>query len=257
MEICALKQVFDECQETLQSVNIAFENSTYLRFRIKLTAMSSIHFHHSSLLKNQIQEELKKRLVERDYFFVPQLNQFRRVTPTGYQCIILNWIPSGDSHVLEVYLGVRHDAVEDLALPFTNGLPELQNNNFTLFTSLSKLFEQPVQRFNICNEEDILPAVNEIQKGIFSRGISFLERYTRLENVDNLYNADPESPIVYLHNQLHRCMRAIAIARLSLRPDFERLAVSYREQLKQMGVAEVVLDRYDRLWRYLRTYSMN
>jgi hypothetical protein len=52
-------------------------------------------------------------------------------------------------------------------------------------------------------------------------------------------------------------MRAIAIARLSLRPDFERLANVYCEQLKKSGVTELVLDRYDRLWRFLRTYSMN
>jgi hypothetical protein len=52
-------------------------------------------------------------------------------------------------------------------------------------------------------------------------------------------------------------MRAIAIARLSLRPDFENLAASYRDQLKKMGVTEIVLDRYDRLWRFLRTYSLN
>ncbi len=219
--------------------------------------MSSLHLQHSSLLKNQIQEELKKRLAERDYFFMPQLNQFRRVTPTGFQCIILNWIPGDNVHILEVNLGVRHDAVEDLAHPFTQGLPELQSNNFTLFTPLGKLFEQPIQRFSICCEDDILPAVNAIQKGILSRGISFLERYTRLENVDNLYNSDPETPTIYLHNHLHRCMRAIAIARLSLRPDFERLAAAYREQLKKLGVTELVLDRYDRLWRFLRTYSMN
>lgn len=219
--------------------------------------MSSLHIQHSNLLKNQIQEELKKLLAERDYFFMPQLNQFRRVTPTGFQCIILNWIPGDNVQILEVNLGVRHDAVEDLAHPFTQGLPELQSNNFTLFTPLGKLFEQPIERFSICCEDDILPAVNAIQKGILSRGISFLERYTRLENVDNLYNTDPETPTIYLHNQLHRCMRAIAIARLSLRPDFERLAAAYREQLKKLGVTELVLDRYDRLWRFLRTYSMN
>lgn len=219
--------------------------------------MGSLHAPQSSSLKTQIQEELKKRLAERDYFFMPQLNQFRRVTPTGFQCIILNWIPSENGQVLEVNLGVRHDAVEDLAYPFTSGLPELQSNNFTLFTSLGKLFEQPMQRFSIHDEADILPAVNAIQKGIMSRGISFLERYTRLENVDNLYNTDPNTPLIYLHNHMHRCMRAIAIARLSLRPDFERLAASYRDQLQKMGVAELVLDRYDRLWRFLRTYSMN
>lgn len=218
--------------------------------------MGSLHVQQTSLLKNQIQEELKKRLAERDYFFMPQLNQFRRVTPTGFQCIILNWIPCENGHILEVNLGVRHDAVEDLAYPFTSGLPELQST-FTLFTSLGKLFEQPIQRFAIQSEADILPAVNAIQKGIMSRGISFLERYTRLENVDNLYNSDPNSALTYLHNHLHRCMRAIAIARLSLRPDFERLAASYRDQLQQIGVTESVLDRYDRLWRFLRTYSMN
>lgn len=218
--------------------------------------MGSLHVQQASLLKNQIQEELKKRLTERDYFFMPQLNQFRRVTPTGFQSIILNWIPCESGHILEVNLGVRHDAVEDLAHPFTSGLPELQSN-FTLFTSLGKLFEQPIQRFAIHSEADILPAVNAIQKGIMSRGISFLERYARLENVDNLYNSDPDSPLTYLHNHLQRCMRAIAVARLSLRPDFERLAASYRSQLQQMGVAESILDRYDRLWRFLRTYSMN
>lgn len=219
--------------------------------------MSSLHVQQTSLLKHQIQEELKKCLAERDYFFMPQLNQFRRVTPTGFQCIILNWIPGENGHVLEINLGVRHDAVEDLAQPFTSGLPELQSNNFTLFTSLGKLFEQPAARFAIRSEADIWPAIQAIQKGILSRGISFLERYTRLENVDNLYNSDPNSPLMYLHNHLHRCMRAIAIARLSLRPDFERLAASYREQLTRMGVTDLVLDRYDRLWRFLRTYSLN
>jgi hypothetical protein len=219
--------------------------------------MSSLPVQQAIWLKNQIQEELKKCLVERDYFFVPQLNQFRRMTPTGFQCILLNWLPTDEGQMLEVSLGVRHDAVEDLASPFTNGLTEAQSNPFTLFTSLQNLFEQPVQRFAIHNEADIQPVVYAIQKGIFSRGISFLEQYTRLENIDNLYNSPREAPYFPANHHLQRYMRAIAIARLTLRPDFELLAANYRAQLKQRGVADLLIDCYDRLWRYLRTYSMN
>lgn len=213
--------------------------------------------HDSSLLRHKLLEQLKSFLAARDFFFLPEWNQFRRLTPAGFQSVIISWSPYEDLSVLEVHLGIRHDAVENIAFPFTNGLPGFQQNSMTVVTPLSKLFGEPYQRFGVQTEEDVLKASQEILNRLSTRGVSFLEKYSRLEAVDTLFNAQPSEPIPLIHNQVHRCLRAIAIARLSLRRDFESLGGFYRRQLKNLCAPEPIIDRYERLLLYLRSYSHN
>jgi hypothetical protein len=217
--------------------------------------MASLPNHQSHQLQQLVQGFLQGRLQERGYVYLPQFNQFRRLTPAGFQSVILNWTPHQDACILEVQLGIRHDAVEDIASPFTNGLTGFQAQSLTLVTPMAKLYDEPSQRFTLRNAQDAQAAAEAIAERLFSRGVGFLEKYSRLEAVDSLFNAKPAEPVSFVHNQFHRCLKALAIARLNFRADFERLAVAYRVQLQNIGASEVVLERYDRLLRYLRTYA--
>jgi hypothetical protein len=219
--------------------------------------MATLPNHQCHQLQTIVQAHLQERLQARDYVYLPACNQFRRLTPSGFQCVILTWSPFEDACMLELHLGVRHDAVEDIAFSFTNGLSGFQPHSLTLVTPIARLYDEHSQRFVVRNEKEALATAEAIAERLFSRGISFLEKYTRLEAVDALFNSQPAEPAPFIHNQLQRCLRAVAIARLSFRNDFERLAVAYRRQLQNLGAAEVVLERYDKLLGYLRRSVLN
>lgn len=219
--------------------------------------MEQAQTYDAGLLRQQVLDHLKAYLAQRDFFYVPAWNQFRRLTPTGFQSVIVSWSPYPDQSVLEIHVGVRHDAVENLAFPFTNGLPGFQPNSMTLVTPLARLYDEPHQRFGVATEADVKEVLPLIISRLQTRGVSFLEKYTRLEALDALFNARPGEPVQLVHNQLHRCLRAIAVARLVLRRDFESLGAFYRRQLGFLAAPAAILERYERLLLYLRSYYPN
>ncbi|MCB0617109.1 MAG: hypothetical protein KDC75_27520, partial [Phaeodactylibacter sp.] len=82
--------------------------------------------------------------------------------------------------------------------------------------------------------------------------------YSNLENMEALFNETPEKALPFVHNQANRCFRAVVLAQLLLRKDFEQLAATYRHRLeKELFVPLPTLDKYTRLVNFLSFYSQN
>ena len=185
------------------------------------------------------------------------LKQFRSATTIGFQSIILSASHYPDCSIVELHLGIRADAVENLAFPFTNGLTGFKKDSLTLVCPISKLFNSPFQRYEIRDRRDIDGVFSNFQKQLEEKGFQFLAQHKRLETLEHLFNDLPNEPLALVHNQVNRCMRGITLAKLCHSRDFEQLAQIYEYQLSQLFVPKSTLERYQRLLNFLRTYSAN
>ena len=208
-------------------------------------------------LEREIYRQLGTYLEAKGFIPILHLKQFRYPTPIGFKCIILSISHYEDCALLEIHLGVRADAVENLAFPFTNGLPGFKKDSLTLVTPLAKLFGKNFERFEIRSKADMSPIISQVQDQLKEKGFSFLQEYSRLDNLDYLYNQNPIDPVHLIHNQVNRCIRGITLARLCQSTEFTNLGILFEQRLKNLYATEPVLDGYQRLLRYLHTYSEN
>jgi len=208
-------------------------------------------------LKKRLVEGLASKLQGKDYIYTPQWEQFRKPTASGFQCLIMSISDYPDVSIFELHLGVRLDAVENLAFPFTNGMLGFQANSMTLVSPLAKLHGHAFQRFELAPTGDVDEPLAEISGQLEQGGFSFLEKYNRLEEMEQLFNRHPHHPLPLVHNQINRCLRGLVLARLTGRTDFEKLATLYRDRLQVLRAPDTTLHKYDRMRSYLRSYTPN
>ncbi len=208
-------------------------------------------------LEKQVEEVLGAFLEEFDFQWYPKFRQYRRETNLGFQCVILAFTHYEDLSLLEAHAGIRLDAVENLAFPFTRGLSGFRDDSMTLVTPLSRLFGRRHQRFELATEADAAKAAQEIVGQLEAEGLSFLNRYFNLRKMDILFNEEPEKLLPYIHNAANRCLRGITLARLTRRDNFEALVRAYRRQLRLQYAADTTLERFEQLVNILRNYSEN
>jgi len=204
-----------------------------------------------------MQELLNEELNQRGLEWLPHLHQFRRVFPGGFFCVILSVSSYPDCALAEVHIGIRLDEVEQLAFPHTNSPAGFQPNSMTLVTPLARLAGKRMQRFEIFNREDAKAAVRIVAKQLIQQGLPFLAKLQDLRGMEQLYNKQPELPIPYLHNAIHRCFRGIALAKLVERPGFAALCQTYRQVLANRFAPEPTRAKFERLVQFLQNYSQN
>jgi len=201
-------------------------------------------------------EQLGQWLIPLDYVAVPQLKQFRRAFGGGHQCVVLS---SAGQHPLEieVFLGVRVDLVEDLAYQFTMGLNEYGPHSTTLLIPAKKVAEKAELRYELNRELDISQISSNIEEFMLTYGYAFLDEYSSIAALDQLYNANPEQKVDYITNEYHRALRGVILAKLVQSQSWSELAQIYRRKLEKKGTPEMQLNKYLRLVEFLRNHSFN
>ena len=182
--------------------------------------------------------------------------QFRRKDDRGFSSIIISTggtLPA----LVELHLGIRLDLVEQLAYQFTSGLAEYGPHSTTLITSAGRILGQPYHRFSLDRLSDVSQIATQIRQFMLEYGFAFLEKYRRIEALDELFNATPHEKSPYFTHRLHRSLRGIILGKLVDRPHWERLVTGYRAQLTLHGTPEPMMHNYDRLADYLRAFSIN
>ncbi len=194
---------------------------------------------------------------ERGFQYRPAVQQFRREAPGGFQCVIFSATAYADTVVFEAHLGIRLESVEGLAFPYTNGLPGFSADSMTLVTPAARLRGKRFERRQL----DSLAAADAALAATFrfleADGLPFLNRYSDLPAMDELYNSEPMRPLDLVHNQTNRCLRGVTLARLAGRDDFDRLVRIYRQQLNILHAPDFAVRKYEELVRFLRSYSPN
>jgi hypothetical protein len=207
-------------------------------------------------IENQLFERLEPFFKAYEFMLLRHLYQFRKQTENGFQNVILS--VSGSQPVLvEVNLGTRINMVEELAYQFTTGLDVFQENSNTLITSLGRIVNDPYKRFEANHEADVPAIADSIREFMLQQGFAFLEKYSRVKEMDALFNASPDDRLPYAYNHLNRCLRGIVLARIAGRRDFPALVATYRRTLERSSTAPPLLEKYDRLAHYLKTFSIN
>jgi len=211
----------------------------------------------AQILESRVDEALQPFLEDLDFQWYAAGQQYRRETNLGFQCVITAFTHYDDLSLLEVHAGIRLDAVENLAFPFTNGLSGFRGDSMTLVTPIARLFGRRHQRYELATTKEADEAARDIISRLESEGLSFLDRYFNLSRMDALFNEEPEKLLPYIHNAANRCLRGITLARLARRDNFDQLVRAYRQQLRLQYATENTLARFDQLVNILRNYSEN
>ncbi len=208
-------------------------------------------------IEEYFHQQIAPYLKDKDFIFVPAFQQYRHLTSIGFQCVIFSFSHYPDTSILEVHLGIRADEVEQLAFSFTNGLPGFRSDSLTLVTPIAKLLEKSFERFEIKDEASCSEAIQEIQKQLDQYGWTFLNQHSRLERLNKLFNESPNQALPLIHNQINRCIRGITLAKLTHADRFKELGITYRNALQSSTVLSIHQQKYERLYQFLLSYSMN
>ena len=214
---------------------------------------------HSTFIQEQgVVDAMATPLKEHGFDWLPRLHQFRQSTENGFSCLILSSSPANSGSIMEAHVGLRIDDVENLAFPFTNGLPGFQPDSMTLVTPMARLYNQRFQRLALQDERDQKATARLFGAQFKEKGLPFVEAYSKLSDLDHLFNHAPSDPLPLVHNQINRCFRGIVIARLTQRQDFEAVTQAYATALRDSLYApDATIAKFDRLAGFLRHYSMN
>jgi hypothetical protein len=202
----------------------------------------------------RLSEALTPYFENRGYRYHPALRQFRRPLAGGFFSFVLSVSPYEDIMLAEGHVGLRLDAVEDTAYQFTNGLQGFRSDSFTLITPLGKLANRHPLRYHIKDEESLQRCAEEMSHWFEAKAIPFLKHHSRLEGLDILFNASPETACPWLNNPYHQAFRGLAVAALLRRDDLAVLAQQHRSMLHRLRAYEQIVQSFDRMERYVSTY---
>ena len=194
----------------------------------------------------------------REYQFeaLPQKKQFRRSTVDGFSNVIFSvtYIDTGES-AIEVNIGNRLHLVEKLVEQFVEHKHHHESN--TIITSIGRLQGRPYFRYKARTEADIKQVCDQLIAFMEPAGLVFLENHAHLKQLDKVFNDAPLAPCHLLYNQMYRCLRGVVIGKLSNRDNFTDLAGLYRLSLEKQAAPEQLKEGYERLAKYLSTFSTN
>jgi hypothetical protein len=208
-------------------------------------------------LETNLYHLLNQNFSKKGFYLIPELFQFRRLNETGFQNIILTSTRYEAEIWVEVNIGVRIDMVENLAQQFLDVIPEYRQHANTIITSIGRLSDTKYLRYKIANEEDVTFSAQTIKDFMKERGFDFLEYASHIKELDKLFNEKPHQSLKYVYNQVHRCFKAVIIAKYNNNPQFFKLLDQYQTQLERLKVPDTILENYVKLANYLVYLSIN
>ena len=189
--------------------------------------------------------------------YLARQRQFRAMTISGFRALIVSLSHYATDSVLELHLGLRHDGIERTAFRYTNGLTAFAPDSLSLVVSTAKLRRRKYDRYTIAAEQDAEGATADLLAWLDEAAPKFWETHTTVSAIDAALNDHPETATWLMPNQQLRCLRGLVAARYAQRPDWATLIPVYRAQLVEHHAPPPLLDGYERLVDFLRTYTPN
>ncbi|MBC8156289.1 MAG: hypothetical protein H7Z72_25675 [Bacteroidetes bacterium] len=207
--------------------------------------------------ENQLYSQLSDFFARQQYALLPAKKQFRKVTPTGFQNVVLSPSYYGIETWLDVTFGCRNDQVEQIAQQFLHNLTDFRPDANTIIISVGKFTDQSYFRYKIGSPDQMGLVCDEIKAFFDADGFAFLDQAGALSTLDQVFNQFPHQPSRYVYNQTHRCYKGLIAARLNHNPHFEGLTDSYRHGLLRQTQNPYEQLNFERLVTYLQHYSAN
>jgi hypothetical protein len=183
--------------------------------------------------------------------------QFRKLTSTGFQNIILSPSYYGPTTLLDVNFGCRNEQVEQIAQQFLPTLTDFRPDANTLLISIGKYKQVSPPRYSIRTEGELDTVCSQITEFFTETGFDLIEQSMSLTTLDSILNDNPAQPCPFVYNQTFRCYKGLTVASLTHNPQFLGLVELYRNQLSQQSQNAYEAMNFDRLVSYLQHYSPN
>lgn len=188
---------------------------------------------------------------ERGYEYLPEWKQYRKREEQGFKNSIFATKVYGNEYVVEVNLGLRLDAVEELVYPHLRHLKSYAEQSTSFICSVGRILEKPYWRYTYATQKAFAEAVEHFRGFLEEKGLPLLQDLFSLEALDRLYNEKPQLPAPLTYNQRDRAFRGLAVAQLLKRSDVEALYQAHREQLEALASPPTILKDFDSFYQSL------
>jgi len=183
---------------------------------------------------------------------------FERKTSFGSSVVIVTLSGDDDLYYAKMFLGIRHDLVE-LTLTNTFGLDQyFQKSSYSLLLHWKHLDSNKIASALPCRSTDDMEAVGEMMIELMdAKGFDFLDHYKSLSQLDYLYNDRFDKISKWTNQSYLTPFRAMAIAKLMKRADYEDLFQKHRGFLEMRELSGPILAKFESTFARLRRLSLN
>jgi hypothetical protein len=211
----------------------------------------------STSFETTLYQQLTPFFERHQFLLLPEKKQYRKITETGFQQVMLSPAYYGEEITLDIRFGCRNEQVEQIAQQFLSSQASSHRDANTLLLSISQFSEYTSVRFRIHSEDELLFVCKQIELFFDSIGLDFLTASSSLPALDRLLNGHPEQACPYVFNQIHRFYKGLISASLNHNRQFDGLIDVYRQLLIQQTQNRYELVRFERLIAFLQHYSPN
>ena len=182
---------------------------------------------------------------------------FERRTSFGSSVFVATITGDEEMAYVKFFIGIRHDLVE-LTLTNTFGLADyFRNSSYSLLLNWNQMDPQSASALPSKNLNDMTTIGDMAIDFMDRKGFDFLNHYKHLVSLDRLYNDYPAKAAKWNnHSYLHR-FRAMAIAKLVGRQDYDRLFRMHRDYLESRGLSGPIIAKFDTTFVHLKKLSFN
>lgn len=189
---------------------------------------------------------------------IMEKKQLRRSLTNGdFESIIFSVSPYGENdYWIETNFGVRKEKVETLVQQFLTNRRSFQEDAMTWSTSIGKFKGLKYFRHKVKNNLTFNSTTNEITDFFVKSGIPFMEKHSTFTGIDSLFNPKPAADSRFIYNQVHRCFKGLATAKLIDSPELHSLIDTYRFNVIKLGNDEEI-ERFEQFVSFLLYYNPN
>lgn len=169
---------------------------------------------------------------------------FTRSFPNGFQKIYVPLYDYNPLFVFSLTIGIRLDAVEDIANQFSGGVGPGQAQTTTSLTQLGYFTQEDRKEYEVSTREEIDSALSDLTPLINSKILPFLDQYQNVLSLDDAINRKKLSGFDSTHPLSH-AMASIILAKLANNPLFSALVAEYKKSLENLPPPD--REQFDRL----------
>jgi hypothetical protein len=194
-------------------------------------------------------QDLGGELAQDNFKYVKATNWLAKTLGDVTQIISWSYYSAGLGFAVSPIVGVRSEAILTIFKQVTQIRKEDEKFRRTLSIDIWRLFGDRTRgEFKVTSDEEAHRAANAISVLIRSDGMPFLETCTSVDDIDQLFNANPNSPAARLLSldNWTRSANALIAARLAHNPRYDGLVDVYRALLTAFSGGQF-LQQYETL----------
>lgn len=147
-------------------------------------------------------------------------------------------------------LAIRMDKVEEIFHMVSGFEPQYQKDTPTIWPTIKDLRKaKDGYEYALDSAQDLEPLAAELFRIFSDIALPFLENNSSIEAIDKLLNLNPESESSVFNAMYKRFYRALIVAKLAKRANYEQIVETYRQHLLEDGGYH--LENYEKLVKIL------